>query len=95
MEKRKGKQSEKVGVAIADQAGIGKYQQSPRKSRLTGRQACHLDQMTGVSFCVSELADPGRGQSTFWLSLPFIIIHKVVLDAQLLKELAFQQYFYP
>lgn len=94
-EKRKGKSPGRVGVAISDQVRIGKYQESLRKSYLTGRPFCSLGQRMGMYFCVYETHRPRQRAVYLWLSLPFIIIHKVVLDVQLLKELAFQQYFYP
>ena len=48
----------RVGVAISDEAGIGKYQESHRKSYLTGRRSCPLGQRTGMYFCVYNTCRP-------------------------------------
>lgn len=85
----------RVGVAISDQVRIGKYQESHRKSSLTGRPFCSLGHRLAMYFCVYETHKPRQRAVYLCLSLPFIIIHKVVLDVQLLKKLAFQQYFLP
>lgn len=93
--KRKRKPPMRVGVAISDQVGTEKYQESHRKSYFIGRWFYSLGQRMVMYFCVYKTCRPRQWAVYLWLSLTFIIIHKVVLDAQLLKELAFSAVFLP